>query len=409
MHPEDAFCGKSKIVHVDVDAFFASVEQILHPEWRGRPVLVGRGVVASASYEAKARGVSTAMSFARALRLCPDAVVAAGKYENYAEFGRRLKRLLTDFTPAVEMASLDDFYLDMTGTDRLFPRFRRTLAELQRRVSRDLGLTVSLGAAVNKTTASIASRLHRPRGFVLVPPGAEAEFLAALPIEKLPGVGHSHHRTLAERGVSTIGELRRLPLELLTATFGEAIGRQLHERARGLDPRPVETARVPRSISRETTIEKGSIDTEFLDALLEYLAERIGATLRAQQLQAGTLLLRLRYTDELDAHRSAPLEPATNDSKALAAAAGALLGALFNRRVAVRWMGLTVTRLVPESLQNHLFDRQANRRWYLNRSLDRMRERFGWNCLYFGRGLELRRHYQTDPDGLVLSTPCLSR
>lgn len=363
MAPEDTFRGKPKIVHVhvDVDAFFASVEQILHPEWRGRPVLVGRGVVASASYEAKARGVTTAMSFTRALRLCPDAVVAAGKYETYADFGRRLKHLLNDFSPAVEMASLDDFYLDMTGTDRLFPHFRRTLAELQQQVNRQLGLTVSLGVATNKTAASIASRLHRPRGFVLVPPGAEAEFLAALPVEKLSGVGHSHRRTLQERGVSTIGELRRLPLELLAATFGEAVGRQLYERARGVDPRPVETARVPRSVSRETTIEKGAVDTEFLGALLEYLAERVGATLRAQQLQARTLLLRLRYTDELDAHRSMPLEAGINDSKALAAAAGALLGALFTRRVAVRWIGLTVTHLVPESLQNHLFDRQANR------------------------------------------------
>src|SRR5215469_2360639 len=172
------FLGKSRtsaklshIVHVDVDAFFASVEQALNPKLRGKPVLVGRGVVASASYEAKFRGVKTAMSFRDALRICPQAIVVAGKYEHYAEFAERVRRILEAYTPAVETAALDDFYLDFAGTERWYPDYRGTLARLQMEIFKKTGLSVSVGAARTKVLASIASRLKRPRGFRVVAPG----------------------------------------------------------------------------------------------------------------------------------------------------------------------------------------------------------------------------------------------
>jgi DNA polymerase-4 len=410
LHREPAMDSRTpRIVHVDVDAFFASVEQVLDPRLRGKPVLVGRGVVASASYEAKARGVRTAMSFRDARRLCPEAVIVAGQYEHYAEFAARIGRILEDFTPAVEATALDDFYLDFTGTARLYPDFPGTLRRVQQRVAEETGLGVSVGAATSKLVASIASRLQRPRGFRIVPPGTEEEFLAPLPVEKLYGVGHVHAAMLAERGIATIGELRAVPLEALTAAFGAALGAQLYERARGRDPREVLAPPLPKTISRETTIEEGTIDLDFLTALVEYLAERIGATLRAQSRQARTLTLRLRYADFYSAARSAPLAPPANDDKRLLAAALALLEALFTRRVALRFVGLSVTNLEPERRQNELFDATANRRWYLNRGVDSVRGRFGWNALFYGKGLELREHYATKPTGLVLSTPCLSR
>jgi DNA polymerase IV len=399
----------SRIVHVDVDAFFASVEQTLDPRLRGKPVLVGRGVVASASYEAKARGVRTAMTFRRALELCPEAIVIAGAYEHYADFAGRIRAILERFAPAVETAALDDFYLDCTGTERLYPDFPATLRRLQRRIEEEAELSVSVGAASSKLVASVASRLERPRGFRIVPPGTEAEFLAPLGVEKLCGIGHVHAATLAERGIETIGQLRRLPLEALAATFGEAIGRQLWERARGLDPRPVTAPAIPKSVSRETTIEGGTIDPEFLAGLLEYLAERIGQTLRGYGRQARALSLRLRYADAYAAARSTPLAPPTNDEKRLLAAALEIFHAVHARRVAIGWIGVSVTNLAPDERQNELFDRRANRRWYLNRGIDRVRERFGWNAVYYGKGLELRRHYAKKPTGLVLSTPCLSR
>ncbi len=399
----------TRVVHVDVDAFFASVEQELDPRLRGRPVLVGRGVVASASYEAKARGVRTAMSFREALRLCPDAVVVAGAYEHYADSAGRVRRILEEFSPAVETAALDDFYLDLTGTERLYPNLEATLRRMQQRVEDETGLSVSIGCATSKLLAAIASRLRRPRGLAVIPPGEERRFLDPLPVEKLQGVGRVHAAALGERGVHTVGELRRLPLEALTASFGAAAGRQMWERARGVDPRGVAAPAVPKSVSRETTIVGGTIDPELLAGLWEYLAERVAATLRAIGRQARTLTLKIRYTDSYGAGRQTRLDPATNDEKALLDAAMEVFGALYARRVALGWVGMSVANLEPDRRQNDLFDSRANRRWYLDRGIDAVRGRFGWNAVFYGRGLELRRHYATKREGLVLSTPCLSR
>jgi len=208
------------IVHVDADAFFASVEQVLNPRLRGKPVLVGRGCVASASYEAKALGVKTAMGFREALRICSKAIVVPGQYERYAVFAERLRRILETYTPAVETAALDDFYLDFAGTERLYPDYRGTLVRLQMEILKNTGLGVSIGAACTKVVASIASRLERPRGFRMVAPGEEEAFLTPLPVERLHGIGRIHARALAERGIATIGQLRRVPKAALRAAFG---------------------------------------------------------------------------------------------------------------------------------------------------------------------------------------------
>ena len=397
------------IVHVDVDAFFASVEQVLNPKLRGKPVLVGRGVVASASYEAKFQGVKTAMSFRDALRICPKAIVVPGQYEHYADFAERVRRILETYTPAVETSALDDYYLDFAGTERLYPDYEATLRRMQEEVLGRTGLSVSVGAARTKVVASIASRLVRPRGFRIVPPGTEEEFLAPLPVEKLHGIGHTHAAALAERGVTTIGQLRQIPKPVLVAAFGEAIGQQIWERARGLDGREVLLPSTPKSVSRETTIEGGTIDTEFLGGLLEYLSERIGKTLREYGKQARTLGVRLRYVDYFSAHQTVRLTRATNDERELLVAAKELLVKLFTRRVAIRLVGVSVTNLEADRRQNELFDTEANRRWYLNREVDRVRGRYGWNAVFYGKGLELREHYATKENGLVLSTPCLSR
>ncbi len=397
------------IVHVDVDAFFASVEQVLNPKLRGKPVLVGRGVVASASYEAKFRGVRTAMTFREALRLCPKAVVVPGQYEHYADFAERVRRILETYTPAVETAALDDFYLDFAGTERLYPDYRGTLLRLQMEIFKNTGLSVSIGAARTKVVASIASRLKRPRGFRMIAPGEEESFLTPLPVEKLHGIGHVHTGVLAERGIATIGELRQVPKPVLEAAFGEVIGRQIWERARGLDGREVVMPSTPKSVSRETTIEGGTIDTEFLGSLIEYLSERIGSTLREYGKQARTIGLRIRYVDQFSAHQTVRMTHPTNDERQLLAAAKDLFGKLFTRRVAVRLVGVNVTNLEADRRQHELFDTDANRRWYLNRGVDSVRGRYGWNAVFYGNGLELREHYATKPGGLVLSTPCLSR
>jgi DNA polymerase-4 len=397
------------IVHVDVDAFFASVEQVLNPKLRGKPVLVGRGCVASASYEAKFHGVKTAMGFREALRVCPQAIVVPGQYEHYADFAERVRRILETYTPAVETAALDDFYLDFAGTERLYPDYEATLRRLQEEIFGRTGLNVSVGAARTKVVASIASRLQRPRGFRMVAPDEEENFLMPLPAEKLHGIGHVHAGELAERGIATIGQLRQVPKPALQAAFGEAIGLQIWERARGLDGREVLLPSTPKSVSRETTIEGGTIDTEFLGGLIEYLSERIGSTLREYGKQARTIGLRIRYVDHFSAHQTVRLGKPTNDERELLVAAKDLFGKLFTRRVAVRLVGVNVTNLETDKRQHELFDNNANRRWYLNRGLDSVRGRYGWNAVFYGKGLELREHYATKPNGLVLSTPCLSR
>src|SRR6266481_2891205 len=379
------------IVHVDVDAFFASVEQVLTPKLRGKPVLVGRGCVASASYEAKFLGVKTAMGFREALRVCPQAIVVPGQYEHYADFAERVRRILETYTPAVETAALDDFYLDFAGTERLYPDYEATLRHLQTEIRARTGLSVSVGAARTKVVASIASRLQRPRGFRMIAPGEEETFLTPLPVEKLHGIGHVHAGALAERGIATIGQLRQVPKPALQAAFGEAIGQQIWERARGLDGREVLLPSTPKSVSRETTIEGGTIDTEFLGGLIEYLSERIGSTLREYGKQARTIGLRIRYVDHFSGHQTVRLTKPTNDESELLAAAKELFDKLFTRRVAIGLVGVSVTNLETDKRQHELFDTNANRRWYLN------------------RGLELREHYTTKPNGLVLSTPCLSR
>jgi DNA polymerase-4 len=181
------------------------------------------------------------------------------------------------------------------------------------------------------------------------------------------------------------------------------------ERARGLDGREVLLPSTPKSVSRETTIEGGTIDTEFLGGLIEYLSERIGSTLREYGKQAHTIGLRIRYVDHFSAHQAVRISKPTNDERELLAAAKDLFDKLFTRRVAVRLVGASVTNLETDRRQNELFDTNANRRWYLNRGLDSVRGRYGWNAVFYGNGLELREHYATKPNGLVLSTPCLSR
>jgi DNA polymerase-4 len=214
---------------------------------------------------------------------------------------------------------------------------------------------------------------------------------------------------LAERGVTTIAELSRVPRPALEAAFGEVIGGQIWERARGLDGREVMLPATPKSISRETTIEGGTIDTEFLGSLIEYLCERVGSTLRDYGRQARSIGLRIRYVDHFSAHQTLRLTKPSNDERALHATAMELFQKLFTRRVAVRLVGVTVVNLDLDRRQNELFDNNANRRWYLNRGVDNVRGRFGWNSLFYGKGLQLREHYASKPGGLVLSTPCLSR
>jgi DNA polymerase-4 len=333
------------MVHVGVDAFFASVEQALNPKLRGKAVLLGRRVVASASYEAKMCGVKTAMALGDALRICPTAVVLQGQYQQYADYAERVRRILETYTSAVEAAALDDFYLEFTGMERLYPNYEWALRRLQTDVLEQTGLSVSIGAARTKVAASIASRLDGPRGFRMIAPGTEDDFLGPLPVEKLDRIGSFQARMLVERGIATIGELRRVPRTALEATFGESSGRQIWERAHGLDGHGAMIPATPRSVSRETMIQGGTLDTEFVAELIHYLCERVGATLRESGGQARTIGLLVRYVDEFSARRTARLKQPTNKEGELLAETKELFAELFVRPVAIWFVGVNVTNI----------------------------------------------------------------
>ena len=397
------------IVHVTIDAFFASVEQVLNPRLAGKPVLVGRGLVASASYEAKLRGVKTAMSFRDALHICPTAIVVAGQYQQYADFAERVRRILETYTPAVETAAMDDFYLDFADMERRHLDYEATLRRLQAEILGRTGLNVSVGAGRTKLVASIASRLERPRGFRMVTPGMEEALLAPLPVGKLHGMGQIHTRELAERGISTIGELRRVPKPVLMAAFGKMVGEQLWQHARGLDGRDVMMPSTAHSVSRETTIEGGAIDTELLGGLLAYVCERIGSALREYGKQANTTGLRLRYVDDFSAHQTVRLTHPTHDERELLAAAKELFAKSFTRSIGIRRIGVNVSNLEADRQQSEASDLHADRGWCLSREIDRAHERYGDNSMFHGKGLGQHAESKTEKDGWLLSTPCLSR
>lgn len=398
-----------KILHVDMDAFFASVEQVMEPELKGKPVIVGRGVVASASYEARPFGVKTGMPLNQALRLCPAAIVRDGSYRVYSQFAQRIKELLMEFSPAVEMASLDEAYVDLAGTERLLGPIDRSAEKIKAAVPAHLGITASVGLASNKLVAKIASGLNKPAGLTIVPPGKEREFIAPLPIARLPGVGHSYERVLKGYGIETIGELASLPLELLVATFGEVTGRVLFERSNGLDEARVVTVVSPKSVSRETTFEQGSVDPDFLYSVLEYLCQRVGHSLRGLRKECRVLTVKLRYTDFETVTSGRLLDRPTNDDKGLFSAAGQILKRVYTRRVALRLLGVTASHLTDESWQEELFAPELRKRKRLNQGIDKIRDKYGFSAISYSSLLFLKRYYNANEDGLILATPCLSR
>ncbi len=329
------------VVHVSLDSFFASVEQVLNPKLRGRPVLVGRSALASISSEARMIGVRPTMTIAEALELCPNAVVVPGRYGEYAEFAERVRRILETYTPNVQAGSRDNFYLEF-GKNKL-PDFCGTLWRLQMDVFDQTGLSISLGAASTKVVAEIASQIDGPRGFRIVPPIAEAEFIAPLAVERLPGIGTEHAPLIEANGVRTIAALRRVPRQALMAALGEMLGERIWNAARGRDFSNKLPAASRGSISRETTIEGGTIDPEHLKQMIGYLCDRVSATLHESSVEARSIGLDIAYVDQYSAKQSLRLLRPTAVSLDLQEAAQNLYKSLFTRPVKVHRVRIKVS------------------------------------------------------------------
>jgi len=384
------------ILHVDMDAFFVSVERVLDPALRGRPVIVGgdvseRSVVASASYEARRYGVRSAMPMALARRRCPQAVVLRGNFAAYVEFSRRVHEILLRFTPLVQAVSLDDFYLDMTGCRRLYGPPLTAAERTKLTVRAETGLDVSIGAANNKVTAKVASGFAKPNGIVSVLPGCEAAFLRPLPVEKLPGVGPSTAAMLRKFNLRTVADLAHMPRALLERTFGQT-GVDLWERANGRDSSPVVPDRgLPRSIGREHTFKEDTLDGKRIHAMLYALTERAARQLREEGLGARRVTVKVRYCNFRTVTAARSLSAPTDQDHLFYEAAQERLERLMTRGLRVRLIGITLSGLHSAvGRQGNLFDEETQRR--RNRfysGLDRLRERFGFHIAHVGPSLRL--------------------
>lgn len=368
------------ILHVDMDAFYASVEQRDRPELRGRPVIVGaspggRGVVSAASYEARRFGVHSAMPIGRAARLCPGAAFLPVDREKYARVSREIMTILANFTPLLEPLSIDEAFLDVTQSRGLFGPGQAIAAEIKRRIHAEVQLTASVGVASNKFVAKVASDLRKPDGLVVVPPGGEAEFLAPLPIARLWGVGAVTERALGTMGIRTIGQLAEVSRDGLAARFG-ASGAALVALARGEDDRPVEPFAPPKSMGAEETFDADHSDLALLHATLRRQAERIARELRSEGYAARVVTLKIRFADFSTHTRAHSTEP-TQDGLVIYREASALLERM-RLSQPVRLIGISAGGLGPAARgQLSLLGPDAVRREKLAGALDRLQERFG--------------------------------
>ncbi len=404
-----------QILHVDLDAFYASVEQRDNPELRGQPVIVGadpkegrgRGVVAACSYEARTYGLHSAMPIGRAYRQCPQGVYLPVRMGRYAEVSSEIRDIFAGYTDRVEAISIDEAFLDVTGSLRLFGKARQIALALKDRIREEQRLTVSVGIAANKFIAKIASDLDKPDGLVEVRPGEELDFLAPLPISRLWGVGRKTEPRLRALGVKTIGDLREVPLRTMKAKFG-VLGEHLHELAHGRDDREVVPESDPKSIGNETTYAEDISDSRVLRKTLLALAEEVGSRLRADGFRGRTVTLKFRYEDFTTHTRSHTLNEVTDIDAEIFETACVLLEdflPLSGRKV--RLLGVSVSNLEDASApaQLSLFQRVSagrrpspERRRRAAEAVDRLRERYGWDAVTLGSLVEESQENRDGPE-----------
>jgi DNA polymerase-4 len=367
------------ILHADADSFFASVEQRDDPALRGRPVIVGGGVVLAASYEAKAFGVRTAMGGRVARRLCPDAVVVPPRMEAYTQASKALYELFEDTTPAVEGLSIDEAFLDVRGMERIAGTPTEIAVRLRHRAHEEVGLPLTVGIARTKFLAKVASAVAKPDGLLVVPAERELAFLHALPVERVWGCGPVTAAKLNARGIATVGDLARIPERTLSVILGAALGRHLHALANNRDPRPVKPRQRRRSIGSQHAFGLSRASLDQLDTELVAIVDRVARRLRAGKRVGRTVVLRLRFGDYTRATRSLTLNHSTAQTSTFLAAGRTLLTAALPT---IEERGLTLIGFTIANLQDDLpfqlclpLDAEASS--VLDAALDEIRDRFG--------------------------------
>ncbi|MBL8859374.1 MAG: DNA polymerase IV [Planctomycetes bacterium] len=442
-----------RILHVDVDAFLASVEQAVHPELRGLPVVIGglptdRNLVMSCSYPARAYGVKPGMLLPEAYRRCPQAIFRRGDSQAAKRLREALAHVLMRATPIVEVASIDDFFADLTGTTRAQGDAFAVAERARAAIHSELSLPVTIGIGTNRTLARLAGKLAKPGGIAEILPGHERGFLHTLPLTHLPGAGHVMGRMLERFGLTRVGELTLVPREVLFASFG-ALGLVIHERAHGRDPTPVEATftqdasgswieRMPRSIRRDSTFEPEEGRREIVEAMFAYLVERATHVLRKHKAVVKSVAVRILYVDtrpkptdrpraeNVEHEKRARLSSPTDSTDAILQRVLATWHELPRRRALVKRVGITLVDLTRgQGWQRTLFDdvptaapadtadpnraSRADRERRLDRALDELRARHGFGRILRGSSVPLKGDHELTPDGFRLRTPSLNQ
>lgn len=387
------------LLHADLDAFYASVEQLLDPSLRGRPIAVGGGVVLAASYEAKAYGVQGGMAGRRARELCPDLCFVKGRFEEYRRLGDAAIGVLGDFTPLVERISIDEAFADVAGCEHLFGSPTEMAAEIRRRVRDEIGLPISVGVARTKHLAKIASQVAKPDGLLIVDPNAERAFLTDLPVDLMWGVGPVAKARLAATGIFTIGQLADRSPQSLSRLLGTAAGEKLGALARNRDPRKVITNRRARSVGAQSALGRKPASARIIAPTLRHLADRVASRLRARNRAGRTVIVRVRFADMRAVTRSITLPAAISATAILAEISEDLVRSALADYPGERNLSLlaiSVSNLQDEtSLQLDLplgLDAEERRpgtkkgasRWQADRAVDAIRHRFGREAVGYG-------------------------
>ena len=370
---------EATILHADLDSFYASVEQRDDPQLRGRPVIVGAGVVLAASYEAKAFGVCTAMSGGQARRLCPQAIVVSPRMSAYAEASNAVYRVFDDTTPLVEGLSIDEAFLDVRGMDRIAGRPLEIAVRLRHDVRRQVGLPITVGVARTKFLAKVASGVAKPDGLLVVPPDRELAFLHPLPVERLWGVGRVTSAKLREQGITSVAEIARLEEGALVAMLGKASGKHIHALAHNRDPRHVDTGRRRRSIGSQCALGRSRRSADAVDAVLVGLVDRVTRRMRAAGRVGRTVMLRLRFDDFTRASRSHTLPYATAQTHHVLDTARELLTASLPviERQGLTLVGVTVANLDNDDAVQLTLPLDRRDHTAVDTALDEVRNRFG--------------------------------
>jgi DNA polymerase-4 len=393
----------------DLDAFFVSVEQALNPSLKGKPVIVGglpeeRGVVASASYEARKFGIRSGMPTATAYRLCPGAIFLKGNFAQYTLYSRRFCDILSSYSPDVAMVSIDEAYVNIKGTERLFGPPQALAQSMKNKVKKTLNISTSIGIARTKVFSKIACERSKPDGLLLVTPEQEIAFLTPLPVEVLPGVGPKHLEILHNLNIKTVGELIQMPDRVLETALGNYY-RILQFFIHGGD---YQTSDGVKSISRETTLVEDTMDKGLIYALFLYLIERVCKTLRKKRLLARTLSVKVRFSDFKTISRRTCM-PYNNAQQLVFEFGVQLLEELLHEKKRIRLVGVAVSGLEQDGLQPSMFQVKENRLNRLNHALDRARYKFGFNSISPAHVYTLKGLFESTEHGYKLHTPALSQ